>query len=118
VSPAAKGPEPGRKFPERVGREESRRLSGGRDNRGELWRGWSLLGLVGWTVSVPVAAGALLGLWLDRVWPMPHSWTLTLILVGLIAGILNAWWWLRRQRRGILEQLAGRRGPGREDRRG
>jgi ATP synthase protein I len=45
--------------------------------------------------------GAALGLWLDRKFPGPHSWTLTLLIIGVIIGCANAWYWVAKENRQI-----------------
>lgn len=60
-------------------------------------RGLSAFGVVGWSVAIPTVAGALLGLWLDRVAPQNFSWPLALILAGLVLGVIVAWDWVARQ---------------------
>jgi ATP synthase protein I len=50
-----------------------------------------MLGIVGWSVTVPTLAGVALGVWIDHKWPSPVSWTLTLLFVGLAIGCWNAW---------------------------
>ena len=57
----------------------------------ELVRSLALLGVVGWSVTVPTLAGVALGIWLDRIWQSRISWTLTLLVVGLGIGCWNAW---------------------------
>ena len=49
-----------------------------------IWSGLGMIGLVGWSVAVPTLLGAALGMWLDKNYPMNHSWTLTLLIIGLI----------------------------------
>ena len=68
-----------------------------------IWAGLGMIGLVGWSVAVPTLLGAALGIWLDKNYPMNHSWTLTLLIIGLIAGCLNAWYWLAREDRATHE---------------
>ena len=84
-------------LPEQVGRKAVRKLRARRADRPSIWFGLGLLGIVGWSVALPTVLGALLGLWLDRHWPSPHSWTLTLLVAGLALGCASAWQWLRRQ---------------------
>lgn len=69
-----------------------------REDRSTLfWVGtW---GLVGWSVAVPTLVGVALGIWLDRTAPARFSWTLTLLLVGLVVGCLVAWYWVQRELR-------------------
>lgn len=56
--------------------------------------GLSAFGVIGWSIAVPAVAGALLGRWLNRVAPQTFSWTLALILGGLVLGIGFAWSWM------------------------
>ena len=51
----------------------------------------SVLGMVGWSVTLPTLAGAALGVWLDRRFPVRFSWALTLLCTGLAFGCVNAW---------------------------
>jgi ATP synthase protein I len=55
------------------------------------WRALTLLGVVGWSVTIPTLAGVALGIWIDRVLPSRFSWTLTFLFIGLAIGCLNAW---------------------------
>lgn len=85
-----------RQFGHTVGRKANRRLAARR--RGDdvlFWLG--MLGLIGWSVAIPTVAGVALGLWLERVAPAPFSWVLTMLVVGLTLGLLNAWMWVRRE---------------------
>ena len=59
--------------------------------------GLGLMGLVGWSVAVPTLLGAALGLWLDQLFPGARLWTLTLLVVGLGLGCMNAWNWISRE---------------------
>jgi ATP synthase protein I len=72
--------------------------------------------VIGWSVAVPTVAGAALGLWIDHHWPGGVSWTLTLLIAGVILGCLNAWHWVSREgERGADESESGNSGNG-EDR--
>jgi ATP synthase protein I len=59
--------------------------------------GLTLMGFVGWSVGIPTLIGVAIGLWLDEVWLTPFSWTLTLMLVGLVLGCINAWYWVQQE---------------------
>jgi len=59
--------------------------------------------MVGWSVAAPLLAGALLGQWLDAQAISERSWTLTLMLAGLVAGCWNAAAWMGRERRNLEE---------------
>ena len=58
--------------------------------------GLGMFGLVGWSVAIPTLAGVALGVWADVQWPGPVSWTLNFLLIGVVAGCFNAWYWVRR----------------------
>lgn len=53
--------------------------------------GLSVFGVIGWSVAVPTVLGALLGRWLNDIAPQSFSWTIALILGGLVLGIGFAW---------------------------
>jgi ATP synthase protein I len=63
-----------------------------------------MLGVIGWSVTVPTLLGAMLGLWLDRHHPGAHSWTLALLVAGLILGCANAWHWISDQNAAIHQE--------------
>ena len=60
-------------------------------------RGIGVFGMIGWAVAVPTVGGAFLGLWLDRVLPQGFSWTIALILGGVVIGAFLAWAWIDRE---------------------
>jgi len=45
----------------------------------------------------PTLVGIGLGLWLDRRFPGRASWTLTLLIIGVALGCLNAWYWVKQE---------------------
>lgn len=96
--PPASGPgNADARFGQDVGRKAMRKLRA----RGETDRGpwfWiGMFGLVGWSVAVPTVIGIALGLWLDRLFPGRVSWTLTLLMTGVVLGCFNAWYWVRQE---------------------
>jgi ATP synthase protein I len=62
-----------------------------------VWSGLGMMGLVGWSVVLPTLLGAALGIWLDSHHPGNRSWTLALLMAGLVLGCLNAWRWVAQQ---------------------
>jgi ATP synthase protein I len=50
-----------------------------------------VLGVVGWSVTVPSLAGAALGAWIDHRWHGRISWAVSLFLSGLLIGCFAAW---------------------------
>ncbi len=61
-------------------------------------RGIGVFGVIGWSVAVPTVAGAFLGLWLDRAYPQDFSWTIALILGGVVVGAALAWAWIEKEK--------------------
>lgn len=91
---------------DQVGGKAIRKLKAKRSNDG-LWFGLGMMGLVGWSVVVPTLLGAALGLWLDERNPGAHSWTLALLVVGLVLGCVNAWHWVAKEDKAMREEEGG-----------
>jgi ATP synthase protein I len=81
-------------FSREVGTQAARKLKARRSATRSVWFGLGMSGLVGWSVTVPTLIGAALGFWVDKHYPSPYSWTLMLLLLGLVIGCLNAWHWV------------------------
>ncbi len=86
-------------LPGEVGKKAYRRIKARRTRDRSVWFGLGMFGMVGWTVAITTVIGVALGVWIDRTWPGPYSWTLTLLFIGLIVGCLNAWYWVNRESR-------------------
>lgn len=86
---------------EEVGRKEDLKLRTKNNPGKNAWSGLALFGLVGWSVAAPTVAGALLGMWLDKNYPIKHSWTLALLVAGLVIGCVWAWHWISREEKEI-----------------
>ncbi len=80
-----------------VEKKVARRLKARRTRNQGVFFGLGMFGLVGWTIAIYTILGIILGSWLDRRWPLDFSWTLTLLFIGLIAGLLNAWRWIKQE---------------------
>jgi ATP synthase protein I len=91
-------------FSREVGAKASRKLKARRHSTRGVWFGLGMMGLVGWSVVVPTLLGAALGIWLDRRHAGNHSWTLMLLIIGLVVGCLNAWHWVRKEDKEIREE--------------
>jgi len=89
-----------------VGDRAARKLRARRRAVPGVWSGLGMMGLVGWSVAVPTLLGAGLGLWLDARDPGGRSWTLALLMAGLVIGCANAWHWVSREGRAINEEEA------------
>jgi ATP synthase protein I len=97
----AKMPEGRLRFSQNIGAEEQRKLRARASARRSVWFGLGMLGLIGWSVAVPTLVGVALGVWLDHRHPGQHSWTLALLVAGLLIGCLNAWHWVVQESREI-----------------
>jgi len=83
-------------FVGQIALKAARKLEARRPQPGAL-SGLGMFGMVGWSVAVPTAGGALLGAWLDRHHPKGSSWTLALLVAGLVIGCAIAWHWVSSQ---------------------
>jgi ATP synthase protein I len=89
---------PRRRFHEEVGRKAERKQRARAEEERNVFFWLGMFGLVGWAVAVPTVAGIALGAWLDRTWPAEQaSWTLTFLLIGVVLGCVNAWYWIKRE---------------------
>ncbi len=85
-----------RRFTRQVVRKEARRIKGINDPDQTVWFGLGMFGVVGWSVAIPTLIGTALGIWIDHTWPSQFSWTLMLLIGGVMVGCLNAWYWVRK----------------------
>ncbi len=90
-------------FSEVVARKQARKLWARRHRHESLWFGLGMFGLVGWSVALPALIGTALGVWLDSRFSGRFSWTLMLMVGGLVIGCLNAWYWIEREN-SIIQQ--------------
>ncbi|HSH84952.1 MAG TPA: AtpZ/AtpI family protein [Guyparkeria sp.] len=97
----------GTAFSRAVGAKAARKLLAQRDTTHGVWFGLGMMGLVGWSIAVPTLLGALGGAWLDQHHPAPFSWTLALLVAGLMIGSLNAWRWISRERQAMESNWEG-----------
>ncbi|MHC4932255.1 MAG: AtpZ/AtpI family protein [Planctomycetota bacterium] len=91
---------------EQVGAKAARKLRA-RRSRSQVWFGLGMMGIIGWSVAVPTLLGAGFGLWLDARHPGGHSWTLSLLVAGLVLGCANAWHWVDKEARAMREEQGG-----------
>jgi ATP synthase protein I len=92
-------------FVRQVGAKETRKLRAQRKALQTVWLGFGMMGLVGWSVAVPTLLGTALGIWPDKRYPSIHSWTLSLLIIGLFVGCLNAWYWVAKEGKEIRDEL-------------
>jgi ATP synthase protein I len=85
--------------------KEVRKIRARKKEKHSVLSGLGMFGLVGWSVVVPTLLGAALGGWLDAKQQDGPSWTLNLLLIGLVIGCLNAWYWVQKENKDIHKDL-------------
>ncbi len=98
----------------KIGSKADRKLKARRNAGGRTWFGLGLMGLVGWSIAIPTVIGILAGIWIDNTFHSPFSWTLMLLVVGVLIGCLNVWYWLRKEAEEMREDESDQKG-GSED---
>ena len=73
-----------------VGAQQDRMVRARKRKNGS-WTSIAILGVVGWSVALPTLAGVAIGIWIDQRWPSRFSWTLMLLIGGLVFGCVSAW---------------------------
>jgi len=89
------------KFTHEVEKKEDRKLRARKKRRESLWFGLGMFGMIGWAVAVPTLIGVALGIYIDSKWPGRISWTIIFLFIGVTLGCLNAWYWVKRERKNI-----------------
>ncbi len=87
-----------------IGAKAERKLRARRRGTPGVWFGLGMMGLIGWSVTVPTLLGAALGLWLDHHHPASHPWTLALLMAGLVIGCWNAWHWVAKEEKAMRDE--------------
>jgi len=91
-------------FRQEVGAKVKRKLKAQRSPNQGVWFGLGMMGLVGWSVVVPTLLGAAIGAWLDSNHLGGHSWTLTLLVAGLVIGCWSAWQWVAKEDQAMRDE--------------
>ncbi len=85
----------------RIQAREQRKLRARQRKTDGVWVGIGTFGMVGWSIAIPTLIGIALGIWLDAQFPQRFSWTLTLLVGGVLLGCINTWYWIDREQRAI-----------------
>lgn len=67
------------------------RMIRARGRKNCLWSSVAVFGSVGWSIAIPAVLGVALGVWIDNRWHSRFSWSVMLLVAGLLAGCINAW---------------------------
>ncbi len=92
------------KLADQIGQKAARKLQARKHGEPAVWLGLGMMGIVGWSVAVPTLLGAALGLWLDKEYPGSRSWTLALLVAGLMLGCINAWHWVAKEEKTMRDE--------------
>jgi len=85
-------------FCEQVDKKAKRRIKARMERAHNIWFGLGVMGIVGWSVAIPMLACVALGIYLDTTWSGSGiTWTLILLFVGITLGCLNAWYWIKQE---------------------
>ncbi len=87
-------------FEKVVGDLEKRKLQVQRE-KNSVWSGLGLFGIIGWSIVLPTVLGAASGIWLDNNYKGDFSWTLSLLVGGLMMGCVIAWNWIEKENKEI-----------------
>lgn len=82
---------------ESVRKKSKRRMKVRSQNKKGLLYGLGMFGLVGWSVAIPTLGLLALGIWIDRTYQSSYSWTLMLLVLGIMLGCMNAWYWIQNE---------------------
>ncbi len=85
-----------KRFGKEAQKKESLKIRGREEKEDTVWFGLGMFGVVGWSVAIPTLIGVAVGIWIDKSWPSQFSWTLMLLVGGLMVGCMNAWYWVRK----------------------
>ncbi|WP_442510421.1 AtpZ/AtpI family protein [Novipirellula sp. SH528] len=92
------------KFARQVDTKAKRKIKAMRRHDTGVWFGLGMMGLIGWSIVVPTLVGTAVGMWLDNRFPRGQSWTLMLLVAGLLIGCFNAWMWVSKEDKAMHEE--------------
>ena len=78
-------------FLREVKKRRERRERNEREGDPSFWSVVGTMGMIGWTVALPTAAGVLFGRWLDAALESGHVFMVFFMIVGLAMGCIVAW---------------------------
>ena len=98
-------------FLRKLSTKATRKLKAQRQGKPRVLSGLGLLGIVGWSIAVPVLLGLVIGWWLDQCCPGRFVWTLNLLMVGLLLGCINVIFWVRKEYQAMHDEQDDKEQP-------
>ncbi|WP_435548263.1 AtpZ/AtpI family protein [Desulfobacterium sp. N47] len=97
----------GKKFAKRVSEKETLKIKAREESdlNTITWSG--MLGIIGWSIIIPMMLGLAAGMWIDKHYPSNYSWTIMLMFGGLGAGCFNAYLWVKNTIEGKKKKSRG-----------
>jgi len=86
-----------KEFTREIGNKEDRKLRARNERRNSIWFWMGMFGMVGWAVMIPTLIFIAIGIWIDKTFSSRYSWTLMLLIIGILTGCLNAWYWIKKE---------------------
>ncbi|MEQ8235541.1 MAG: AtpZ/AtpI family protein [Syntrophomonadaceae bacterium] len=80
-----------------ISTKATRKIKAKSDGDDTIWFGLGMMGIIGWSIVIPTLLGVAIGSWIDRNYHSGYSWTLMMLILGLIVGSLNAWYWVMKE---------------------
>ncbi len=85
------------KFSNQIKNKTARKIQAKEEDAMNLWSSFRTMGMIGWSIVIPTLLGVALGSWLDQSIKGSYSWTVMLLIIGLVVGCLNAWYWVNKE---------------------
>lgn len=76
---------------EAVRQEQRRQARWKREGERPVWKNMSIMGSLGWLITVPILIGILTGRYLDGMTGQGIFWTASLIFLGAVIGFYLSW---------------------------
>ena len=67
---------------DRIEDRERRKLKSQKQGKPNVWQGFGVFGLIGWSIALPLVSLTLVGIWLDERYDHEFSFTLSPIGCG------------------------------------
>ena len=80
-----------------IAKKSKRKIKAQDKDQSTFWFGLGMFGMVGWSVAIPTLIFLAIGIWLDSKSETVYSWTLMLLIFGVIVGSFNAWYWVKKE---------------------